>query len=65
MEKAQKKMQKSCHEEQLKIDDVLKNIDALNQNKELVHSKYMFLSGGAGKKKKMDSRAGSSQAKSK
>ena len=44
---------------QLQIDDVQKNIDALNQSRELVHSKYVFLSGGAGKKKKIDSKVGS------
>jgi hypothetical protein len=44
---------------QLQIDDVQKNIDKLNQSKELVHSKYVFLSGGAGKKKKMESKVGS------
>ena len=52
-------MQKSCLEMQLQIDDVQKNIDALNQSRELVHSKYVFLSGGAGKKKKIDSKVGS------
>jgi hypothetical protein len=59
VEKAQKKMKKSCQEMQLQIDDVQKNIDALNQAKELVHSKHVFLSGGPGKKKKMDSKVGS------
>ena len=59
-------MANSTREMQIQIDDVQKNIDALNQSKELVLSKHMFLSGGAGKKKKndFDSKVGSPSASS-